>query len=120
MNAQSVEFREVRSDEEASFLMPGEDESLHLVLFCQKGSPVVEKARELTPRVDIPADWDLVLLDTDGASETARWYGVGETSGMAVIEDGSLLDIEYECSIDALKRLIDVARRQSESLDQLG
>lgn len=116
----TVQFREVASDEEASFLMPGESDALHVVLFCEPGSPTVEKACSLAPEVEIPEDWNLVLLDTEEAEETARHFGVDDVTGMAVIEDGSILDIEYECSLEAFRRLIEVAARQSEALDRLG
>lgn len=116
----TVEFHEITSDDEASVLMPGEDDSLHLVLFCHKDAPTVERARQLAPRVDIPSNWDIVVLDAEKAPETASWYGVDETSGMAVIRDGSLLDIEYECSLDAFRRLIETAKRQAEALTNLG
>ena len=118
--SQPIEFREVTSDEEASFLKPGADDALHIVLFCQADSPVVQKARRLVPEVDIPADWDFTILDTDGVDEIANWYGLTDASGMAVISDGSLLTIEYECSVDALRRLIDVAQKQSDALSALG
>jgi hypothetical protein len=117
---QSPTFREVTSDEDASFLLPGNDDHLHIVLFCDAGAPAVQKARQLAPKVDIPAEWDLVLFDPDDAPETAKWFGVDERSGMAVIGHGSLLDIEYECSLSSFKRLIDVAKRQADSLGKLG
>lgn len=116
----TVQFREIQSDEDASFLMPGGDDALHVVLLCEPGSPTVEKARELAPEVDIPTDWDLVWLDTDRAERTARHFGVQNVEGMVVVEDGSILDIEYECSLEAFRRLIDVAKRQSEALHNLG
>jgi len=120
----SVQFHEVTSDDEASFLMPadGADDagSLHVVLFCEPGSPTVEKACQYAPQVDIPTDWHLVLLDTNNAEETAQYFGLRDITGMAVIEDGAILDIEYECSIEAFRRLIDIAKRQSDALDSLG
>jgi len=118
--SQPIDFREITSDEEASFLKPGANDALHIVLFCHADSPVVEKARRMVPEVDIPADWDFTILDTDRADEIAGWYGLTDASGMAVISDGSLLTIEYECSVDALRRLIDVAQKQSEALSALG
>lgn len=116
----TVQFLEVDSDDEASFLMPGESDALHVVLFCEPGSPTVQKACSLAPDVDLPEDWNLVLLDTDEAEQTARHFGVDDVTGMAVVEDGAILDIEYECSLEAFRRLIDVAERQSEALDRLG
>jgi hypothetical protein len=123
----SVQFHEVTSDDEASFLMPtdgtdddGGKDSLHVVLFCEPGSPTVEKACQYAPQVDIPTDWHLVLLDTEHATDTARYFGLDDVTGMAVIEDGAILDIEYECSIEAFRRLIEIAKRQSEALDALG
>lgn len=118
--SESDQFYEVTSDEEASFLMPEGDEALHVVLFCEPGSPTVQKAREFAPDVDIPTDWKLVVLDTERAERTARYFGVDEIQGMAVVEEGAILDIEYECSVEAFRRLIDVAKRQSEALDELG
>ncbi|MFB6351277.1 MAG: hypothetical protein ABEN55_17980 [Bradymonadaceae bacterium] len=116
----TVEFHEVTSDEEASFLLPDGDDALHVVLFCEPGSPTVQKACELAPEVDIPEDWNLVRLDTEGARRTARHFGVAELEGMAVVENGTILDVEYECSLEAFRRLIEVAKRQSEALDELG
>jgi hypothetical protein len=116
----TVQFREVTSDQEASFLMPDGDDALHVVLFCEPGSPTVQKACELAPEVDIPEDWNLVRLDTDGAEKTARHFGLSDLEGMAVIEAGTILDVEYECSLDAFRRLIAVAERQSEALEELG
>lgn len=117
----TVQFREISSDDEASLLMPGEEGGgLHVVLFCEPGSPTVEKACSLAPEVEVPEDWSLVLLDTDEAEETARHFGVDGVTGMAVIEDGAILDIEYECSLEAFRRLIEVAQRQSEALERLG
>ena len=115
-----ISFREVTSDEEATFLMPEGDDDLHVVLFCDPGSPTIEKACELAPDVDIPADWDLVWLDTEQAEQTAGHFGVREVEGMAVVEDGAILDIEYECSLEAFQRLIEVAQHQSLALDELG
>lgn len=118
----NVTFSEVTSDSEASFLMPEEDDDggLHVVLFCEPGSPTVEKACKFAPQVAIPTDWQLVLLDTDRAPETARYFGVEDVTGMAVIEEGSILDIEYECSIEAFRRLIETAKRQSRALESFG
>lgn len=116
----TVQFHEVTSDEEASFLMPDGDDALHVVLFCEPGSPTVRKACELAPEVDIPEDWNLVRLDTDGADQTARHFGLADIEGMAVIEAGAILDVEYECSLEAFRRLIEVAERQSEALEELG
>jgi hypothetical protein len=118
----AIEFRHPTSDDEASFLRPdpGTEDGLYLVLFCDEKAPTVEKARELAPRADIPSDWEFVLLDPTDAPETARRFGVADTQGMAAIRDGSLLSIEYECSLNALKRLVETARRQSEALEQLG
>jgi hypothetical protein len=120
MSSGTVQFHEITSDEEASFLMPGGDDALHVVLFCEPGSPTVQKACQLAPDVGIPEEWNLVRLDTDGADKTARHFGLAELEGMAVIEDGAILDVEYECSLEAFHRLIEVARRQSEALEELG
>ena len=117
---QAIEFREITSDDEASFLMPGNDGFLHIVLFCESGAPVVDRAREIVPEVEIPEAWDFAVIDTAEAPETVRWFGVDEASGMAVIRDGSLLDIEYECSIDAFGRLIATAKKQAKALENLG
>ena len=118
--SETIEFREVRNDEEASFLMPGRSSEIHLVMCCDAGAPAVKKAARLAPQVDLPSDWDLVVLDPEQASETARWFGIAEASGMAVIHDGVLLAIEFECSLDAFERLIDVAERQASQLAEMG
>ena len=118
--SEQIEFREIESDADASFLMPGNDGGLHIVLFCEAGAPAVRKARELAPELEIPDEWDFVLLDPSRANETARRFGVDETSGMAVVGEGSLLAIEHECSLEAFRRLIEVAEKQSRALTDLG
>ncbi|MFW5967761.1 MAG: hypothetical protein ACOCV2_09600 [Persicimonas sp.] len=118
--ADGTEFRAIKSDEEAGFLMPGRSEGLHLVLFCEPDSPTVDKAREYLGRVEVPDDWRFVHLIPSEAPETTEWFGLSDTMGMAVIADGAMLAVEYECSLGAFKRLMSTARKQYDSLQKLG
>ncbi len=115
-----IEFREVTSDEEATFLMPGNTQRLHLVLFCEPGSPTVQKARDLICEIDVPEQWMFVHLDPNRAPRTTRRFGLSDQVGMAAIYDGSMLAVEYECSLEAFRRLLGTARHQHASLQKLG
>lgn len=115
-----IELYEISSDAEARFLMPGQGTHLHLVLFCAADSPTVQKAQALAADHDLPPNWRLVHLVPDSAPQTTRWFGLSERAGMAAIYDGSMLSVEYECSLDAFRRLLKTARRQQKSLQELG
>lgn len=113
----AVEIREIHDDSEAQFLMPGGGSGLHLVMCCTEHSEIREKVKELAPSVDIPEGWDFVWLNPNEATETARWFGLSDASGMAVIKGGQLLAVECECSLDGFERLIELAKRQTSLVD---
>jgi hypothetical protein len=117
---ETMTFFEVTSDEDAAFLMPGHSERLHLVLFCEPTSPTVDKAKELVGEVDVPDQWALVHIDPQSAPETIRRFGLSDQVGMAAIYDGSMLTVEYECSLDAFRRLLTTAGQQHACLKELG
>ncbi len=112
MSAQPLEFRRVDSDEDASFLMPGPQKQMTLVVFCGADAPVVGKARELSSQVDIPEQWSFAVVDPKAATETVRWFGVNDVPAMGAVYDGALLAVEYECSLEAFERLIQLAKQQ--------
>jgi len=114
------EFCEINADEDAEFLMPGKSPKLHLVLFCAPGAPTIQKARDLVTQIEVPEDLAFVHLDPSGAPETTRWFGLSDTIGMAAIYDGAMLAVEYECSLDAFRRLLTTARQQHARLKELG
>jgi hypothetical protein len=116
----SIEFCEVTADEEAVFLMPGQSQRFHLVLFCEPGSPTVEKAQALVSETEVPEQWRFVHLDPHSAPKTAQWFGLSDQMGMAAIFDGALLAVEYECSLEAFRRLLGTARQQHALLKELG
>lgn len=116
MSTRQLHFKRIASDEDASFLMPGQQSPMTLVIFCGAGAPVVHKARELSAQLDIPEEWGFALVDPESASETARWFGIKDMPAMGAVCDGALLALEYECSVEAFERLIHLARQQHHQL----
>ena len=112
MTQRTQKIRQICSDEDASFLMPGQGGQPTVVLFCGAQAPVVDKARGISTRAGLPDQWSLAVVDPDEAVETARWFGVSDQPAMGVVFDGALLAVEYECSTEAFERLLHVARQQ--------
>jgi hypothetical protein len=112
MSTRQLQFKRISSDEDASFLMPGQQSPMTLVIFCGADAPVVQKARELSAELDVPEQWGFALVDPEAASETTRWFGIKDMPAMGAVCDGALLALEYECSLEAFERLIHVARQQ--------
>jgi hypothetical protein len=116
MKTRPLAIRRVASDEDASFLMPGQGGDMTLVIFCGAQAPVIERARAVAAEVVFPAHWSIAVIDPDSAAKTARWFGIKDVPAMGAVCDGALLDVEYECTTDAFERLVRIAKQQYSNL----
>jgi len=105
-------MEQFRTDKEASPLMPGHGQGLHVVLFwnpeTDKHHSVLNHFRELR----WPENVRQSVLEVSRAPKTVEWFGLRETPALTIIREGVLLAVEYACTQDACRRLLDCADRQ--------
>lgn len=104
------------TDEQARPLGPGQ-RGMYVVLFLSSASPQSEELMARFETLPLPHHLPRVVVDVEGAPETARWFGITETPALTVISDGALLSVEHRCEEGVCGQLIDFAAQQRSSLD---
>ncbi len=56
------------------------------------------------------------LIDVQQGREEAEWYGIVRVPAVAIVDDGMLVAIEHDCSAQACRRVVGLARRRSSQL----
>jgi len=108
------------NDHQARALGPGA-KGVYVVLFLSSQDPThdISTDADITrfAALSLPRHLPRVVVDTEGAPETARWFGVTQTPVLAVISDGALLAIEHQCEESVCERLIAFADQQRSCLE---
>ena len=103
-------------NEDAQILLPGQGGGLFAVLFSNSTRPGAEALEARFSELQWPADLRQVIVDTRTASASAEWFGLGEGPAMALICEGSLLAVEYECSDGVCDRILKIGYQQLAAL----
>lgn len=101
----------------ASMLAPGTERPT-IVLFCTE-HPSTDALRDAFQRVSWPAGYRVSLVEVGTQPVERRWFPLHEPPVVAVVLDGAVLALEYECSADACRRLVRVAEQQRHRLTEL-
>jgi len=105
-----------RTDKEASALMPGHGEGLHVVLFWNPETDQNHAVLNHFRNLQWPENCHQSVLEVSGTPETMAWFGLRDTPALTVIRDGVLLAVEYACDPAACSRLLHCAERQLKAL----
>lgn len=105
-----------KTDQQARPLGPGQ-KGTYVVLFVSDEMEERKAFEERFAKLELPRRMPRVVVDVGGAKETARWFGIRKTPALAVIHDGALLSIEYQCEEGVCGRLIGFATQQLSSLE---
>jgi hypothetical protein len=95
-----------------SRLLPGGSGGLYVVVFWRASDPVASDFRRACADIVWPQGCIPVAVDLDQAPEMIDWFELSTVPMLAVISDGSLLGLEYECTVDACRRLVESGFRQ--------
>ncbi len=90
-----------------SALLPGGASGLYLVLFWRASGPNGAEARRRFSQIDWPDCLRPVAVDLDQAPEIADWFCPTSIPMLAVVTDGAMLDMAYDCTVEAGRRLAD-------------
>lgn len=106
-------MRMLQPEEATVRLLPGRQDQFAAVLFAHNSdAESVERFQQL----QWPAGWDVFFVDVAATPALTGWFGVRETPVLAVIRDGALLALEYECAPEVCERLQRWAVSQHEQI----
>lgn len=103
-------------DNAASALLPGRADGDHVVLFFRHDDDGSSGHLQRFAALPWPTRWSASAVNVERAPETARWFGLQETPAVAVIRDGALLALEFDCSEDVCQRVLALASSQRRQL----
>lgn len=95
---------ELDSSAARAALLPGGAE-LFVVLFWRSGDATSVAWRRHCERVAWPRELCAVAVDLEAAPEIAAWFEPRIVPMLAVVTDGALLAVEYECTTEACHQL---------------
>lgn len=99
-------------DHAARALLPGHTDGDHVVLFFRPQDRDAADHLQRFSSLPWPPRWSAAAVDVDCAPDTARWFGLSLTPAVAVIRDGALLALEFDCSDDVCHRVLAWASTQ--------
>ena len=86
-------------------LLPPSAKGIAIVLFVDDSTLCAENIARFKELVGDLALCSGIVARGDGSSEVARWFRINQFPAMAVIFDGMLLSVEYECSPGTCERV---------------
>ena len=105
-------MKELRTSDERAALLPSGSNALFVVLFWRKSNPTAAAFRRQCSEIVWPRWFRTVSVDLDTAAEVAAWFETPIVPMLAVVTDGAMLCVEYDCTIEACRKLADCGRSQ--------
>jgi hypothetical protein len=89
-----------------------------IVLFCTD-HPATPKMKERFERTEWPKGYRACVLDVGSQTEAQGWVDETSAPAVAVVFDGVILALEYECNDEACSRLLRLAGAQRRRFDEI-
>lgn len=100
-------------------LLPGATNVPSIVLFCT-AHETTEKMRKRFDCATWPRGYRVCQIDLDNDPEARSWFALDdERPAVAVVLDGAILALEYECSDEACQRLLRTAQALQQRMDEI-
>ena len=80
-----------------------------VLLFVDRRLPSAGPAEDRFADVSWPDGTHTEVIDISSDDEHASWYGIADVPAVAVVLDGAILAIEYECDAEACARVCEAA-----------
>jgi hypothetical protein len=105
-------MKELRTPVDLAALLPGGSDELFMVLFWRSSEPLARAARRSCADFVWPRPFRPVSVDLDRASDVDAWFCLNSVPILAVVTDGAILGMEFDCTPEACRKLAECGRSQ--------